>query len=703
MAQRSTQQQEQLLDVSALVESAPSTTAAAQSKAKAPKAAKTGATRRKRIPKPVDLATDTPIARVLVDTPLAHLDRLLDYSIPAKYDAQARPGVRVRVRLAGRLLDGFLVERVTVSEREGRLLPLERVVSDVAVLTPEIAALVRAVADRYAGTAADVVRAAVPPRHAATEALPLPSTPLPPTPPDPTEFADYVAGPALLTRLADSSQTAAPRAVLHAKSGSHVDHLVVLARATAATGRGVVIVVPDTRDVSTVLPAFAAAFGDSVATLTSDLGPAERYREFLRVLAGQARIVLGTRGAAFAPVTDPGLFIVWDDGDDLHVSPQAPFWHVREVLALRAHATGAAFVAASYARSVESQRLVETGWARSVVPTAVAQKAATPLVRATGDDASVERDPLARAARLPALAFDTARKALSQGPVLVQVPRRGYVPALACQRCRAAAKCAHCNGPLAATSGHAAPTCSWCGRLAAFWVCPHCSNDTLRAVRIGQRRTAEELGRAFLGTPVRTSAQGDIVQRVSGEPALVIATPGAEPIAEGGYAAALLLDAAVLLGRPDLRVNEEAYRRWANAVALVRGGNSGAVVVVGESDQPVVQALVRHDPVGLAERELADRVSAGLPPAVRAAEIACSFAVMPDTLAALDLPPEVVVLGPLPISVPGRDEPQSRVLLTFSYHLADRVLAALQAVQAQHDMRKVGGPLLVRVDPVPFG
>ncbi|MFD1120802.1 primosomal protein N' family DNA-binding protein, partial [Sphaerisporangium aureirubrum] len=111
-----------------------------------------------------------PVARVVVDTPLPHLDRPFDYLVGAGMDADAVAGCRVRVRFAGKLTDGFLLERVESSEHEGALLGLERVVSPEAVLTPEIAALCRAVADRYAGTMSDVLRLAVPPRHARVEA-----------------------------------------------------------------------------------------------------------------------------------------------------------------------------------------------------------------------------------------------------------------------------------------------------------------------------------------------------------------------------------------------------------------------------------------------------------------------------------------------------------------------------------------------------
>src|SRR4051794_37037730 len=129
-----------------------------------------------------------------------------------------------------------------------------------------------------------------------------------------------------------------------------------------------------------------------------------------------------------------------------------------------------------------------------------------------------------------------------------------------------------------------------CGRSAADYRCPECSGTRMRAAVVGARRTAEELGRAFPRVLVRTSG-GD---HVPDKPALIVSTPGAEPVAEGGYSAALLLDTWLLLARPDLRAPEEAVRRWFNAAALVRPGrNGGAVIVMGEPSATPLQAVVR--------------------------------------------------------------------------------------------------------------
>ena len=151
---------------------------------------------------PGPVAADLPVARVAVDIPLAHLDRPFDYLIPERLSDQAVPGCRVRVRFAGQLVDGYLLDRAAVSEHQGRLARLERVVSPEPVLSPEIMALAREVADRCAGTLADVLRLAIPPRHARAEAaasLPDPVGPgLVAGRPGPGPWERYPAGPAFL-------------------------------------------------------------------------------------------------------------------------------------------------------------------------------------------------------------------------------------------------------------------------------------------------------------------------------------------------------------------------------------------------------------------------------------------------------------------------------------------------------------------------
>ncbi|MEU5989436.1 primosomal protein N' [Spirillospora sp. NPDC047418] len=651
-------------------------------------------------------AEELPVARVAVDMSLPHLDRPFDYLVPAELDARAVPGCRVRVRFAGQLVDGFLLERAAESGHDGKLLFLERVTSSERVLTPEIAALVREVADRYAGTFADVLRLAVPPRHARVEAEPVPEAEDRETPGEVAAgvWADYPAGPSFLSALAGGR---APRAVWTALPGP--GWTAAIARAVAATlsgGRGAIVVVADGRDAARVDAALTAELGEGLhVALTAELGPAERYRRWLAVLRGRARAVVGTRATMFAPVADLGLVVLWDDGDDVHAEPHAPYPHPRDVLALRAHRTGAGALIGGFTRTTDATQLVETGWAHALSAGRERVRAEMPRVRYVGEDAQLARDAAARTARLPNVAFEAARHALEDGPVLVQVPRRGYVPGIACGRCREPARCEACQGPLSLASSHAAPYCRWCGRIAGDWHCPECGFFQVRAVVVGAKRTAEELGRAFPGVPVRTSGRDAILERIGPERALVVSTPGAEPPAEDGYRAALLLDGWVLLGRPDLRAGEETLRRWMNAASLVRP--QGPVIVAAEGSLPAVQALVRWDPVTYAERELAERGEAGFPPAARMASLTGSPAAVRELLADARLPDGAEALGPVPVPVT-QGPPQAgagvqereRALVRVPRRAGHALARALKEAQGVRSARKAADTVRVQIDPL---
>jgi primosomal protein N' (replication factor Y) len=509
------------------------------------------------------------------------------------------------------------------------------------------------------------------------------------------EWGAYQAGAAYLRALEEGRPA---RAVWAAMPGE--DWPARIAEAAAATvrsGRGVVIVVADARDLDRLDRALSAALGpDMHVALNAAAGPAERYRRFLAASRHQVPVVVGTRAAMFAPVAKLGLVVIWDDGDDLHAEPRAPYPHAREVLLTRARLADCAALVGGFARTGEGQLLLETGWAKEIVAARDVLRARAPHVAPTGDDPQLARDPGAATARLPSLAWQTARQALQAGaPVLVQVPRRGYLPSVACAECRMPARCPHCSGPLGLAGARDVPACHWCGRAAAAYSCPSCGGRRLRASVTGARRTAEELGRAFPGVPVRTSGRDEVLDTVAGEAAVVVATPGAEPLAEGGYGAVLLLDAWALLSRSDLRAAEETMRRWLTAAALARPAPAGGkVVVVADGSLGPVQALLRWDPGGFAARELAERRELGFPPAARMASVTGRPEAVADLLAVARLPDETEVLGPVPAA-----DDQERMLLRVSRSRAAELAHALHEASAVRSAKKAALTVRIQIDP----
>jgi len=660
-------------------------------------------------------AADRPIARVAVDVPLPHLDRPFDYLVPESMAGFAVPGCRVRVRFSGRLTGGYLLDRTSSTEHPGRLAFLDRVVSPEPVLTADIAGLARAVADRYGGTLADVLRLAIPPRHAAAEAAASAGQDatagdrggpgaIPATAAGAGPWARYPAGQSYLAALADGR---APRAVWSALPGpSWPEEIALAVAAVAAAGRGALIVVPDARDLCRVDTAIAAELGHGRhVALSAQLGPAERYRRWLAVARRQIKIVAGTRSAMFAPVAELGLVVIWDDGDDLHAELRAPYPHARDVLLLRAHRSGAAALLGGFARTAETAQLISIGWARALVADQRTVRQHAPLVLAAGEDAELARDEAARTARMPSLALRSAREALATGPVLFQVPRRGYLVAVACQRCHTRVRCGTCAGPVGLAGPDQPLRCSWCG-CAAGRSCAVCGSSGLRTLVTGARRTAEELGRAFPSVPVHTSSGTGVLSQVPASPAIVVATPGAEPQVAGGYPAAVLLDGWALLGRASLNAAQEALRRWMNAAALVRpwpGG--GKVIVMADQALAAVQALIRWDAAAHADRELTEREELRFPPAVRLAAVTGPAAAVGDLLAAAVLPAGAEILGPVQadsdgaIPRPGTAPDNLRFLIRVPWSAGTELAVALRAVLAERSARKDPGVVRLQLDP----
>ncbi len=428
---------------------------------------------------------------------------------------------------------------------------------------PEVAALTAEIANRWAGTRSDVLRLAVPPRHATVEKREIDLRP--------RSWPLRVPGPGRSTkgdrRSCDGLGSGSPRAVVAVLPGD--DGIGLLARAalrTAAAGRGALVCVPDHRDVERLDAALVAQTGPGRhVVLTADLGPAKRYAAFLAVSRGATRIVIGTRAAAFAPVVDLGLVAIWDDGDDLFVEPRAPYPHTREVLLMRARRTRlcgrAGRSCAQRGGAVPPPHRLGHGGRPADDR---ARSGRGQRHRRHGHD--LERDPRARSAAAAAGAPCRSAPAWSTGRCWSRRRARatppGWPATPAASRRRA--RCA--TGRCGSRPRHRPPECALvrhpCARAGPA---PSAAGT---ACGLPCSATGARPRSWAAPSPARRCAPPSadrVLDRVTRQPAIVVATPGAEPVADGGYATVALLDTWLMLGRADLRAEEEAMRRWANA------------------------------------------------------------------------------------------------------------------------------------------
>ncbi|GAA1148601.1 primosomal protein N' [Nesterenkonia lutea] len=622
---------------------------------------------------PAGAAADLPVAEVLLESAVPHLDRPFDYVVPIDLAEKVVPGCRVKLRFSGREMTGYVLRRKQEPATTSRLSLITKLVTALPVLAEDILELAQQVAERGAGVTADVLRAAIPPRAARVE----------------KDYAGLRA-PSPVLEAGDARPRVAALALKSFGELSWTGQVLERVQECLRGQGDAVIVVPDQRDVDSLMEVLTAQLGSGVAVqLTAEMGPSARYRAFLQLRFGQARVAVGTRSAIFAPVARLRLLVIFEDFESTHAEPRAPYHHVREVALLRTVQTGAELVMLSTSRSLEVQRLVERGWLTETAPARDQRRAAAPRMIATADSYQQEREPAFRQARLPAAAYQAARDGLQHGPVLVQVARSGFIPAVQCERCRTRQQCPQCHGPLSLPAHHGQSRtlkCRWCGLHYRNHRCAECGSTTFRAGTRGADRTAQELGRAFPNTPVISSTSDHAIAQVGEDPALVVSTPGVEPVARTGYAAALLLDGDTQLSREGLDVPRQVLSRWFRAATLVRSHreDQGTVVITAEAEE-LTSAMVRWDPVSYARRELYNRLELGLPPAQRMLSLTGDPAEVEAFLAQVQLPEGRSWIGPSAL-----EDGRHRYLLFFGYAEARAVVTEIRRIRRTHSAAPPG-------------
>ena len=704
-------------------------------------------------------ASHLPVAHVVLDIQAAHLGQPFDYLIDEKQSEAAQPGCLVRVRFGGQRVSGVIWSRSETSETDASALRfIERVLSPHPIVSASMRGDITAIADAYGGTRANIVRVAVPTRVAAVDRESF-------APADGAELRERCAQSAAHAYKAFARGYEQARLVDEALAADGFASFVIdglpgegrwrqdfawMALRALASGKSTVLVVPTMREVWALMhtlnavglrawaPDESGGSSGDVAVLSASLSPAERYRAYRAVLAGQVRCVVGLRAAMYAPVDGPALFAVLDDAAYQYADGLAPYANARGVCRLRAGLHDGVFVAYAQARSVLSQweceRAESVGLGVCGPSAAVhgyrdALAASAPPVRWLNRDELMRLADVSVGARVPHTAVRVLSKALDQGPVLLSIPGDGVSESLSCAQCLALARCMRCTGPLERVGVNQTPRCRWCGAAAVHWHCARCGGERLRVIRVGAAGTARELRGLFREMPMVLSsphqAEG-VIEQVADAPVIVIATPGAEPRvrpggASGGrYRAVAILDAWTSLYSQRMDARVDVLRTWMHTMSYCNARVDGGVgLLLGETDPLIAQALMTWDPRVLAGRELREREETALPPALSAACVwgrndavtwmLREIGVRGGDWSTLQWQGQRIdsVLGPVPIpqarTVDAREIEEMgdrvkavvRVPHSRRAELAKRVRVAL----ARHVASRAGGELRCRLDP----
>ena len=607
----------------------------------------------------LEIARHLPVAKVLVDTGVAHLDEVYDYLVPDILDKELRTGVKVGINFSGRNVEGFVLER-SESSTIGNLKFIEKVLSPIPLLTSDTLALISAVSRRWASTSFDIVASAIPARVVNVEksfqSVDHPSALLESTTAPTHSFYLFTPGEDPFTVMGDWVRK---RSVLG----------------------GVLVVLPEAREVA-LLSENLKTIGLNFSVLDGSLTRTERYSNFLDVASGNVQIVIGSRSAIFAPVNNLKTLIVFREGSQSHYEVRTPGWNTRDVAIIRSQMGSIDLTFAGFSPSSEVAHLIDRG-----------------DVLLKGQSASVDATSFTAhyGELLPDRIFAPIRKALEKGSVLFLVSRKGYSTAISCKSCRNIASC-DCGGRISFDGPEKGYRCSLCDTKAITWSCRWCKKDQPVLLGRGNQRFAHEIGRAFPGFPVLISDANSPIDVVSEERSLVLATAGMAPAAKNGYQAVVILEGDALFAQLDLRAHERA--REAIMQSVVHLSKRGKALLVIDSAHPIIASVSRWNLAPLLMRELSERSQTHLPPIVHAITIEMAHSECSSFIAGIKksaaegrIPPSTRILGPTKIS----DE-NSRVVITVPLDEGQGLIDFLDTYRKKRALAKKPA-LTMRVDP----
>jgi primosomal protein N' (replication factor Y) len=474
-------------------------------------------------------------------------------------------------------------------------------------------------------------------------------------------------------------------------------------------GRRALVLVPEIGLTPQLVGRFRERFAVPVAVLHSALTDTERLAAWRQCVSGEARIVLGTRSAVFAPVAGLGVIVIDEEHDASFKQHESGFrYSARDLAILRAQRAGAPVVLGSATPSLETlQNVVSGKFTRLSLPRRAGQ--ALPPRAAFID---LREHAVRQGISTPAVEA-MQRHLADDGQVLVFINRRGYSPTLACSACGWIAPCRDCDARLTVHLGAARLRCHHCGADAPLPEnCPQCGY-AVKHVGQGTERVEETLAKLFPDMPIArldrdvVRKRGDmeaVVHRIaSGEARILV---GTQMVTKGhdfpSVTLVVVLNADQGLFSTDFRAPERVAQTIIQVAGRAgRGTKPGEVLIQTEyPDHPLLQSLLNEGYDGFARAALAERAAAHWPPfahiaALRASATALAPAV--DFLrAARQLAGrsrELKVLGPAPAAMTRRAARYHAQLLIESaeraplHRMLSDWLPRVESLAAPRDLR----------------
>lgn len=610
-----------------------------------------------------ELATQAPVApigeftvaQVWVDASVYHLDTPFSYLIPGNLADSVFIGSLVMVPFHGREISALVIDIVAQDSTSG-LKSLSKVLGGIPLLAQEIIHLIQEAAKRYAAHPFDLIRSAFPDRVISVE----------------REFVDHVNSYAIETGKSQRQFLQLP---------PHQERSLLMASKIAERSKsgGVLVLLPDSQEVAR-LSRELSKLDISYVQLDSKLPKSEQYRNFLKARLGEVSVVIGTRSAVFAPVSNLRTLMIYNEGSEHFYERRSPGWNVRDVALLRQREQEFDLIFVGYSPSSEIGRLIDSGW--------IAYKRSRGKIKVV--TYSAEHGEL-----LPSRAIPILKKSLNVGPVLFIVPLKGYAQAIRCAQCRTVSRCI-CGGAHEKLTLSAPVSCNHCLAQVSEWRCAWCHSERVSMQSRGADRHQHELGLLFPGVKSMISTSDHPIDSVV-DGSFIVATPGMAPLSKNGYSAVVILEGNRFLNQPDMRANERVREMFFAHASLVSA--TGAVLLIQDEGHVIATALTTWNPSMAIHRELEERESLALPPYVRAVKLIMEPSEISRLHAALTsareegrIPAETKILGPISIGE------KSSLILTVPLETGEKLISTLHEFMRRRSVSKKSLPAL-RIDP----
>lgn len=414
--------------------------------------------------------------------------------------------------------------------------------------------------------------------------------------------------------------------LLHGVTGSGKTEVYIRAiREVVSYGRQAIVLVPEISLTPQTIRRFRSRFS-TVAVLHSHMTDAERHWQWQQISSGEIQVVVGARSAVFAPTPNLGLIVIDEEHEPSFKQDSTPRYHAREVARKRCLDERVPLILGSATPTLES-------WIRATrkldvlvsMPSRVEDRPLPPVVVV-----DTRSDPrIAKGSAIGRALYGAIDRALKdKGQVILFLNLRGYSPTVWCRSCGAGIKCPNCDITLTWHRDRQCVVCHSCDyEITPPKVCPTCQSPAVRYLGTGTQKLDEEVQNTFPNATVIRMDSDSMQKPGSHDEALekfrkgeVQILLGTQMIAKGlDFPNVILvgvIDADTMLRQPDLRAAERTFQLIAQVAGRTgRGERGGRVLVQTTSpNDPAVKFASKHDFIGFAQHELAERYDTQAPP-----------------------------------------------------------------------------------------